>query len=369
MCRKLILGVSLLTLVSGGVSNAVKIQVSEKAAIDIKFKGKLRGGYFGKRSDTDKSDFDFTVLHGRIMGKGELNKYMKFVWQGDFNPKDEERFNILDMYILFDFAKSFKVQAGAHKVPFQRNSGLRSGWSFLTPTGVNYGHKVKAFTNPIYKKDRLKRSSAYSTGVTVWGNTLGGLLKYYTGIYDMTDKSSGEDVNPAYAIRLQFTPTFLGYKPERKYVLKETYLGKFDVLTFGAAYITQKIKGVTVNSYGFDIMWEKKLGNLTPNLQAGFVNHKNLGGADGKDVRGYLFQGQVLYNKKVFSGFGKPAVAFKWSKADDKSSKNEDTTTIGVAVNLYVKGTGNRIAFSVDQVNRKSAKDYTDFVVELWFNW
>ncbi len=354
-------------VVASGASYAVKIETKGGSAIDIKFKSKIRAGYFGKRSGSDKSDLYFQVLHGRIMGKAKIHRYIKFVWQGDFNPKDNYRFYILDMFMLFDLSKEFKFNVGAHKVPFQRNSGLRSGWSFLTPTGVNYGHQVKAFTNPINKDDKLKRSGAYSTGATAWGILAGGLLKYYVGVYDTTDKDSSNNVDSAYAVRLQFTPIFLGYKPEKKYVLKETYLGKMDVLTLGAAYVTQKVKGNTVKSYGIDIMWEKKLGTITPNLQAGFVDHTNLGGNKNKDVKGYLVQGQILYNKAFL--LGKPGLAFKWSKSDDRTSNDKDTTTVGGAINLYIKGTGNRITFSVDRVNRKSAKDYTDYIAEFWFNW
>ncbi len=353
-------------IIASGASHAVKIETKSGSTIDIKFKSKIRAEFLGKRNNSDSADLRFRVLHGRIMGKAKINPKIKFIWQGDFDSGDE-RFYILDMFMMFDLAREFKFNVGAHKVPFQRNSGLRSGWSFLTPTGVNYGHQVKAFTNPINRGDKLQRSGAYSTGATVWGLLAGGLLKYYAGIYDKTDKKSSNDVGSAYAIRVQLTPTFLGYKPEKKYVLKETYLGKFDVLTLGAAYVTQKVSGNTVNSYGIDLMWEQQIGVITPNIQVGFVDHKNLGGTKDKDVKGYLIQGQILYNGSVL--LGKPAVALKWSKSDDRTPNDKDTTTIGGALNIYIKGTGNRIALSVDRVNRKSAKDYTDYVIEFWFSW
>jgi hypothetical protein len=72
-------------------------------------------------------------------------------------------------------------------------------------------------------------------GVVVWGNVADGMVKYYLGVTD-GDTINSHDNSLAYTIRLQFTPTMLGFKPETGYTLADTYLGKQNVLSIGFGY-------------------------------------------------------------------------------------------------------------------------------------
>jgi hypothetical protein len=55
----------------------------------------------------------------------------------------------------------------------------------------------------------------------------------------------------AYTIRLQFTPTMLGFKGETGYTLADTYLGRQNVLTLGVGYrvVGAETTGLANNYY------------------------------------------------------------------------------------------------------------------------
>jgi len=128
---------------------------------------------------------------------------------------------------------------------------------------------------------------ARDAGVTIWGNILDGMVKYYVGIYDgFGDHNVGEAIigngkdNLAYAIRIQFTPTMLGFQGEKGYLLKETYLGKKNVLSFGIAFAYSKLDlggGISFKpkSWDIDANWEQKLNlqgfALVPKIEIGYI--------------------------------------------------------------------------------------------------
>jgi hypothetical protein len=188
-----------------------------------------------------------------------------------------------------------------------------------------------------------------------------GLVKYYLGITDGATIASSTDNSLAYTIRLQFTPTMLGYKPETGYTLADTYLGRQKVLSVGFGYRTvgrsgNDLKNTTM--WTVDMLYERKLGDLVPNLQVGFINKNNAGGtADRRSSQLYI-QGGVLFDQMM--GFGKPALAIRFeqnqnTKADDDSDKDEPRVTkFGVWAHYYIKGQAAKVSLGVDSVNLNS---------------
>jgi hypothetical protein len=250
-------------------------------------------------------------------------------------------------------------------------------------------------------------------GIVVWGNVADGMLKYYLGVSDgRFDRRGGffggnTKDSLAYTIRLQFTPTMLGFKPETGYTLADTYLGKQNVLTFGVGYRAVKAETTgldanyskTAKLWTVDMLYEQKFGDIVPNLQVGYINAKDVpfdyaGGnvSYGKATQIYA-QGQLLYDQVV--GFGKPALAIRWEQNKNKDLYSFDTTNpgagttspitgvgepkntrIGVFVNYYIKGQAAKVSFGVDNVNRNSdsktndpsgstGKNFTDFTLQL----
>ena len=381
--------------VLAGSANAVTINLKEGQKIKFGFRGIIDAHYLGSRSDADKSDLQFIHRDARIYAKYKLNKIVSFGFQASLWAKaDKVPYEVFDSFINLALVPELNIIAGSYKVPFERHSGLQSGWSYVFPRWLGQASidKVKhVFTNPLAKANKPFRSGSRSAGLTLWGNVAGGLFKYYAGIFDVVDSNETDPNQPraAFSIRVQFTPTMLGYKPEKGYVLKNTYVGKKDVLTVGLSYTMQPYRNQQPGhddqtSWGIDVMWEQKFGTLVPNLQVGYVQHNNWGSNKDDDRTGWLVQGQLLYNQKVW--IGKPAVVFRYvrSEFDKNAYPGKDGTptgdpkftTWGLGVNYFLKGYATRISLAfenakIDNVNfgNKGIDDsYTDVTLSIFYN-
>lgn len=368
-----------------GEAHAVKLTYGDGKSFKMGFRAKINATYKGKRKDTDKSDLILSVPNARIYAKGSISKIFKWAFQADmgFNEKwydqdkkglddlDRSTPEVIDAFIMLDFAKEFKIMAGSIKLPFELHSGIQSGWSYLMPTGPAYGlGKGNPFKNPA--NVTVWRSGSRSPLAGAWGKVADGLVKYYVGITDGTDEN-GQNTKTGYFARIELTPVMLGYKGHPGYVLKEAYLGKQNTLTLGVSYFSQKIKGETANSLGVDLLWEQKMGLITPNISIGYVDHKNWKGNKDADGKGLLVQGQILLNQKTI--LGKPAIGARWAQADPDGlgGVKKKSSVIGVVAQLYVKGVSNRIALSIDRVKDDNKttpnKDsWTDINLAFWYS-
>ncbi|MDM7267223.1 MAG: hypothetical protein P3W89_006315 [Aquificaceae bacterium] len=84
--------------------------------------------------------------------------------------------------------------------------------------------------------------------------------------------------------------------------------------------------------------------------------------------RAYYVQGQLLYDQVV--GVGKPALAIRYEKLDDRTAANKDTNRTGVFLNYYIKCQDAKIQLGADVVSLKNKdpkkeKNYTDWTLAL----
>ena len=393
-------------------ANAVTIRIDDEQKIVFGARGIIDAKLKGKKSQYDTSDLAFSHREARIYAKYRFNKFLTAGFQAMlWGPGKAGDIEVIDSFINISIAPEFQIMAGSYKVPFERHSGLQSGWSVLFPTGDVYG-KAEAykwtdgnangiidsgelttvtkfkhvFTNPVAHKPF--RSGSRSAGLTFWGNIADGMFKYYVGVFDTNNETKTVgDPKTAFAIRVQFTPTMLGYKGEKGYVLKNTYVGKKDVLTVGLSYVNQDFRGAgndTQSSWGVDLMWEQKFGTLVPNFQVGYVSHNNWKGNKKDDRTGWLIQGQLLYDQKIW--LGKPALVVRYVRSDfDKQAfgtpGDPSLTTWGIGVNYFIKGPTNRISLAVDTVDpdgdiqsyhRSRGEDikgsWTDVTLSIFYN-
>ncbi len=385
------------TALMAGEAKSAEIKTTKGDTFKFGFRAKVHAQWLGDRGSLDagpdgawgtaddvqdKSDIIFRVPNSRIYAKGSISKVFKWAFQGDFGGKTAGTFEIVDTFITLDFMKEFKVVAGAIKVPFELHSGIQSGWSFVMPTGAAYGLKYNPFSNPA--EERIPGSGSRSPLVGIWGKVAGGMLKYYLYAVDGTDETDGT-AKTGYGFRIELSPAMMGYSVHPGYVLKETYLGKKNILALGISYFTQEVDGFRdSNSFGVDILWEQKMGAITPNVSVGYVNHKeyraNCGATKCGDVTGWVVQGQVLFNN-IKTPFGKPAVGARYAVSDpddivegNETYRRDKSSVLGVVAQLYVKGVGNRIALSIDYVkddNRNKAgqeDSWTDITLAFWYN-
>ncbi len=358
--------------VFAGEAHAVKLKYGDGKSFKMGFRAKINATYKGARKDGDKADLILSAPNARIYAKGSITKVFKWGWQGDMKPGNKDSsLRVVDAFAILDFAKEAKVYAGLIKLPFELHSGIQSGWSYIMPAGPHKGKDLanNPFGNPASDDERAAGSGSRSPQVGLWGKVADGMLKYYLYLVDGRDENDTNKAGTGYGARIEFAPTMAGYKGHPGYVLKETYLGKQDTLSIGLSYFTEKTGDNTNNSLGVDLLWEQNLGGVTPNLNVGYVDHKNYRGKKDDNRKGLIVQGQVLLNQKTM--LGKPALGFRYVQSDRKDKKKANV--LGVVGQLYVKGVGNRIALAIERVSddNKSGNDkksWTDVILSFWYN-
>jgi len=411
--RKSLLAMAALMGVATLPAHAWRVNIDKESYADILFGAQITGTVQGKRTSGAKESTDHTATNFAaklvsIGASGQVNKLVYFgILAESTSPGLREPFVVRDAFVGLKFADEFRVQAGAMRIPFSRIT-LTSSYNLLIPTQDDRGIYGEGLSiDPI---DGLSvRGNAgernRDAGIVVWGNVAEGMLKYYLGVTDgRYDRRTGlfggnTKDNLAYTVRLQFTPTMLGFKGETGYSLADTYLGKQNVLTFGVGYRAMKAQttGLTRNYsktaklWTVDMLYEQKFGDIVPNLQVGYIDAKDVAYCYNPNTRVVCYgkatqiyaQGQLLYDQVV--GFGKPALAIRWEQNKNKDRFSFDTNTgrtspipgepkntrVGVFVNYYIKGQDAKISFGVDTVNRNSdskganGKNFTDYTLYL----
>jgi len=408
--RKSLLAMAALMGISTLPAHAWRVSIDQETFADIGFSTQVWGRNEGKRTNaaTDHNATNFSVNLVNITASGQVNKLVYFSINAEAgNPGFRQSFIVRDAFIGMKFAEEFRVQAGAMRVPFSRIA-LTSSYNFLIPTQALGDVFTGLSINPTHAQGLLNDGSR-DAGIVVWGNVADGMLKYYLGVSDgRFDRRGGffganTKDSLAYTIRVQFTPTMLGFKPETGYTLSDTYLGRQNVLTLGVGY---RVVGVETtglaNNYTkdakmwtADMLYEQKFGDLVPNLQVGYIDAKDVpygynnpptcpanNVCYGKATQIYA-QGQLLYDQMV--GFGKPALAIRWEQNKNKDRRQFNTgtgatavstlqpknTRVGVFAHYYIKGQAAKVSLGVDSVNRNTdskgatGKSFTDFTLHL----
>jgi hypothetical protein len=366
-------------------SQAAVIRVDEDTFANMGLKLQIWAQHLGKTTPGGKDYNDFSIANARIYFSGQVNKMVQFganldsaVYggggtRGSHSGTKESRVN--DAFINLKPADEFQVMAGLYRLPFSRAT-LTDSYTYYIPTGYGYSTRGNMFV-PFSIGSNIANGYR-DAGLTFWGNVADGMLKYQIGVFD----GRWDHVNPngvkdnlAFAGRIQFTPTMLGFKGEKGFTLADTYLGKQNVLSIGLGYNTQKWddgngNSATAKAWTVDAMWEQKFGDIVPNLQLGYQDRKDMPAATlpGKvKDRAYYVQGQLLFDQVV--GLGKPALAIRYEKLDDRTPANRDTNRTGVFLNYYIKGQDAKVQLGADVVSLKNKapneKNYTDWTLAL----
>ena len=403
--RKALLAVAALTG-TALTANAALLKVSDQTFANFGLKLQIYGQYLEDAANGGKDDaFDFTIQNARAYFSGQLNPIVQFGANLDFtvtgaNTSHEatSTTKVRDAFINFHFMNEFNVMAGYYRMPFSRaNLVDRYDTIFMPQDGwVRYSQN-----NPIYKDQIIptihingtnteihltannvlggptlgnavsitdktdEADFARDAGITVWGNVLNGMVKYYVGVYDgFGDHNVGEAAvgtgkdNLGYAIRLEFTPTMLGFQADKGYLHKETYLGKKKDLTVGVAFASSKLDtgnanagSYTFNSWTVDVNWEQKFDfqgiALVPKFEAGYVytDGDDLPLADNKGDIGTLDKVETwyvtvgtLFDKPIW--LGKLGIYVKYQDTDIQLNNSDldevEPTMWTVAVPYYL---------------------------------
>jgi len=389
--RKSLLAVAALMGAAILPAEAAVIKVDENTFANTGLKLQIWAQKLGKATPGGKDYTDFSINNARIYFSGQVNKFVQFganldfaLYQGSSGRAKhggtrESRVN--DAFINLKLMDEFQVMAGLYRLPFSR-AALTDSYTYVIHTGYGYSTRGNFFTP--FTIGSVSANGYRDAGLTFWGNIMDGLIKYQIGVFDgggdhVSDVSNNLATkdNLAFAGRIQFTPTMLGYKAEKGFTLADTYLGKQNVLSIGLGYNSQKWdygagRSGTAKAWTVDAMWEQKFGDIVPNLQLGYQDNKDmptgdpLGSKKTKDKVWYA-QAQLLYDQVV--GLGKPALAIRYEKRDDRRDANKDIKRTGVFLNYYIKGQDAKIQLGADVVSLKNKapneKNYTDWTLAL----
>jgi hypothetical protein len=352
--RKSLLAMAALMGISTLPAHAWTVKIDQETYADIGFSTIVRGIYEGKRTNdpAEKSRLNFYVPLFNITAGGHVNKLVYFSMNLEGASAGGSPV-VRDSFIGLKLADEFRLQAGLQRAPFSR-AALTGTYVQLFPYTPPYGALAVSPTNV------GTAVSPRDAGVVVWGNVADGMVKYYLGVTDGATISSSTDNNLAYTIRLQFTPTMLGFKGETGYTLADTYLGKQNVLSMGFGYRVVGRNGTDTKMWTADALYEQKFGDIVPNLQVGYIDQKDASGVANQKASQLYAQGQLLFDQMV--GFGKPALAVRFEQNKNKlpAGTSPKVNRFGVWGHYYIKGQAAKVSLGLDSVSLNSdAKNST----------
>ena len=341
---------------------AAQIKVDDKTWANFGLNMKIWYKNEDKRASTgdwrkNKFIVDESPGNAKIYFSGQVTPLFQFY--GEFDQ--EKDITLAEAGINLAFAKEFQVLAGKIRKSFTR-ANISSGYALLIPTGY--------FFNPQGASGKVTDIFTYDgnadVGLMVHGDLGGGVFTYRAGLFNV-DERVKQYKDFEFNARVEFQPLMLGFKPESAATITakvaDTYLGKKDVFTIGLGFMSKKKEvkpgskeDKTVDGWTVDALFEKKFGNVVPNLQVGYVGIKNTHkvGSTYEDSKAWYVQGQLLYDQVV--GLGKPAIAVRFdSTENDKffDGKDAKLNRIGVAFNYYIKGQAARISLGFDNAKYK----------------
>ena len=414
-------------------TDAAQIKVSDETFADLGYWMKVRYVNFDERlkdkdpatgHGADYSTNVFDVVDARFNIEGQITKMVQFYGEvvtagayasdvykalKDLGPVISARDTVAKLSeggINLVFLPELQLRLGKIRIPFTRDQ-QEARYSYIIQSDWIYDAQGLFG----YWRNGLLR--LFDGGAVLHGEIAGGMLRYDLGIFN--EASSDEPLQDvAWAARLEFTPTMLGFKPESKTTgrgwLHDTRLGKKgDVLTIGVSYFTQDvnlsvswnstvtpkdilyvgnpsggallggiytfgekpydneyIKELDVDAWNVDVFLEKKIGSALINLEGAYtyfddshVVYKN-GGFKSEDSYFWYIQGQIMYDGVV--GIGKPALYVKYEYLEaDGADDDWEMTRWAVGVNYYIVGNAARLTVGVDNVNYDdAASDYLE---------
>ncbi len=311
-------------------AEAVKIRVDENSYLNVMYRQKIKAVF-------EDDGAVFGIDGARITMKGKIGGIVYFGTNIDATTKGGEldrlfSEKVTDAFFGLKFHDALRIQAGLFRVPFSRVS-LTTSYSYIVPTGYN----ETSLFNVLATDGRFRDGQ-----LTIWGNLAGGMFKYHLAY------GNGSvfplDTKNVIGARIQFTPTMLGFKPEKGYILKDTYLGKKNVLSIGLGYQSEQLNTGTVTGIAADILWEQNFGAVVPGLQIGYAQWT----PENQDSSTLTYaQGSIISGQKI--GLGQVGLSVKWV---NESFPNQDPNSwIDIYLGYYLAGHKAVIYVGADNVS------------------
>ncbi len=388
----------------------VELKISDTTKATVGFKGLIWAQSAQDAITTDKGTndkIDFAVRQFRFYTSGQVTPLVKFganldwsagAWDGTLKTPSA---TVTDASMTLAFAPEVNIMAGLYRTPFSRIA-LQDGYQGIFVhgnAGVARGSYVGVLGN--YR----------NAGLTLWGDAMGGKIKYGAGIFDGdlvpgTAVGYPTDDSPFYSVRLAFSPL----TPEKGYANAGTYLGKQKgtVLTIGGGYLAAKYRTATPSSasityattakttgttttyetkatttaagstttaeptytaYTVDAFAEIPLGGGALTVEGAYFNY-DWGNVADPVTKGYY--GQIAY---LIGGVNiQPAFRYESSDKDGTVTGGDDFSAYAVGLNYYMKGHDAKINleyakkdFENEGTTKRTNQDYADITLQLQF--
>ncbi|ACG57647.1 conserved hypothetical protein [Hydrogenobaculum sp. Y04AAS1] len=441
MKKKLLLAMAVLGAAAWQGANAIVLKANDNEFANVGLELQIWAQNDGKVTNNDQTSNNFSINNARVYFSGEINPIVQFGADLDFadngtlaadgtarHHQGTSYTRVTDAFINFKFMPEVQLMAGLFRDPVSRLSNTDE-YTYVIPTGFGYGFDTvwSHITNDANGVDSTINGTNYAldnllnpftpitlggdvqnanrdAGIAIWGNVADTMLKYYlfaaNGAYDYQALPGGLNGkgNLKYGIRVEFTPTMLGYKNSSGFVDQDTFLGALNNLTIGLGYEQQKLdtpsvfgsSSLTPKYYDVDANWEQKFGTFVPQIQLGWAEKKDLMATSYGNVKsdGYYVQLAGLYDQVV--GLGKPGIAFRWenSKVDNADFSNFCSSSgvcgldlggqsgkinrYSIFVNYYIAGEAAKMSLGADIVdpnstlkNAYNGKSFTDWTLAL----
>jgi len=298
--------------------------------------------------------------------------------------------NLTDVNMTLDFAPEVKVMAGLYRTPFRRMDLTDSYAGYLFPhppeiAGGGYSGALGNFRN---------------AGITLWGDAMGGKIKYGAGVFDgdlvpsqAGSAPTGDDL--FYSLRVAFS----ALEPQKGYVYANQWINaaKKPVLTVGAGYLAAKYRTTTTtttsdvaslttgvvtkgtstttttaeptySAWTADLYSEIPLGGGALGIEGAYMEYD-------RDIVNGKTKGWYTCIAYLIPGVNiQPAFRYEESDRDGTVTGGEDFTKWTAGLNYYVKGHDAKIQLeyaSKDYENEgtsvRTNKDYADLTLALQF--
>jgi hypothetical protein len=378
-----------------------ELKISDQTKATFGFKGQIWAQSLEDALTTDKgtdNKIDFSVRQLRLYGSGQIVPLIKFGFNLDWaagawdaKAATTTTTSVTDANMTLDFAPEVKVLVGLYRTPFRRMDLTDSYGAYLFPhsPGIAGGAYAGALGN------------FRNAGITLWGDAMGGKIKYGAGVFDGDLAPGGgyapSDDSPFYSVRLAVSPL----TPQKGYVYSGQYINKAKkpVLTVGAGYLAAKYRtgssasttytttetatGVhtttsttkaagatttaepTYSAWTADLYTEIPLGGGALAAEAAYmVYDRDI--ADG-ETNGYY--AQVAY---LFGGLNLQP-GFRYEKSERTGKSTEDFTSWTAGLNYYIKGHDAKI--QLEYMNKEfevagtttRTSEYSDITLALQF--
>lgn len=204
------------------------------------FGAKARIQYVMTNPDANHDRVNQNLKEARLYIKGQINNTVKFFFNRDMTAFSVPAGRGTDAAIVFDFGKHLKVQAGTYRMAISR-VGLQDSYQYILINGpeVVSANYVRGTEDGSLIPGSL--GGFRNEGVTVWGDVLGGKLRYNAGVWVDNHPVNnfpaiGTNANDDLGLSGRVVFNFLD--PEKGYGCPGCYIGKAKVANVGAGILT-----------------------------------------------------------------------------------------------------------------------------------